>query len=136
MLSRRVFTRSVSSLLAAGVFMQLLTPAAGARSVTMDVAAPEPLPEDDQDDEAEPQDPEEPQDGGTQDAGTTEGTSTDSGQQLGLNKATITPDPSLIASHDNGKHHGLVKQRADDKVRGVGFWANLTKKTQGTNQNK
>ncbi len=122
MLSRRVFILSTSSLMATGALAQLLTPAAGARAVSRELEAAEEEPDedlDDQEDQDEPEDQEEPED-------EAEGSGEDVGNHLGQNKDTITPDPSLIAEHDEGKHNGLVNQPDDKPLRGVGFWANLT----------
>jgi hypothetical protein len=100
--------------MATGALAQLLTPAAGARTVSSEL---EDLEETEDEDQNEDQD--EDQDEGEEE-------SEDSGNRLGQRKDEITPDPTLIADHDNGNHNGLVNQPDDKPLRGVGYWANLT----------
>ncbi len=114
--------------MATGALALYLTPAVGARTVSGEVDTAEDQPDedlDDVDDQDGTEDQDDTEDQTDDQDGTEEGTE-DSGNHLGQRKDEITPDPSLIAAHDNGKHTGLVKERTDDKVRGVGYWANLT----------
>ena len=119
MLSRRVFTQSVASLAVAGACGLVLAPAVGARQVSADLSATGDAPDKELGEQGALETPEPTE---TPDA------ELDSGNHLGQDKASVTPDPALIATHDNGKHLGLLKTHQNDKLRGVGFWANLTKK--------
>jgi hypothetical protein len=147
MLSRRTFTRLAASLAAGGLVSAALAPTAGAREVYWPLEADE-LEETDEDEPTCVEDPETPDqdcldqdedeeegDEGEGDEGEDEdeegeGEGEDSGNALGKNKEDLNFEltPEMLATHDNGKHLGLLKPRKDEKPRGLGLRKQLKPK--------